>query len=58
MTLTNGLAIALSIMEYKAHEKKWKDVEDQLIVIDQRQRDYRTAMFRVSSELADFISIC
>ena len=48
MALTNGLAIALSIMEYKAHEKKWKDVEDQLIVIDQRQRDYRTAMFRVS----------
>ena len=51
MVITNGLAIALSIMEYKAHQEKWKDAEDQLIILEKRQRDYKTAMFKVSSEL-------
>ena len=47
MTLTNALAIALTIMEYHAHLENWANVEEQLQEIEQSQLDYRTAMFVV-----------
>ena len=48
MVLANGLAIALSIMEYIAHEQKWEDLEKELEKLEKKQLDYKTAMFTVS----------
>ena len=48
MMLANGLAIALSIMQYQAHVQNWEAVEDNLQVLEQEQLDYKAAMYKVT----------